>query len=232
MPLDAIHLLGPHLVNDVMAAATVGAIAGAAPAAMTAAVDAFHGLEHAMELVAEIGGVRFVNDSKATNVESALRSIESFDADLVPIIGGRFKGGDLRLLREPLTARAKAVVAIGEARPLVRDALGGVVPVHEARRFEAAIGARVRAGEAVGRRAARAGVRELRHVPRLRGARDGGSRRRCGETEELRTAGSELRTVSGEQSSVGSRGEGLAAGNAGCPGLRSWCLGPRPTDDC
>ena len=51
VPLDAIHLLGPHLVDDVMAAATVGAIAGAAPAAMTAAVDSFHGLEHAMELV-------------------------------------------------------------------------------------------------------------------------------------------------------------------------------------
>src|SRR5262249_37611524 len=51
VPLEAIHLLGPHLVNDVMAAATVGAIAGAAPAAMTAAVESFHGLEHAMELV-------------------------------------------------------------------------------------------------------------------------------------------------------------------------------------
>ena len=61
---------------------------------MTAAVEAFRGLEHAMELVAEIGGVRFVNDSKATNVESALRSIESFERGLVAIIGGRFKGGD------------------------------------------------------------------------------------------------------------------------------------------
>jgi UDP-N-acetylmuramoylalanine--D-glutamate ligase len=139
VPLDAIHLLGPHLVNDVMAAATVGAIAGAAPEAMASAVDAFHGLEHAMELVAEVDGVRFVNDSKATNVESALRSIESFDRDLVPIMGGRFKGGDLRLLRDPLKARAKAVVAIGEARPLLRDALGDVVPVEEVDDFAAAI---------------------------------------------------------------------------------------------
>jgi len=139
VPLDAIHLLGAHLVTDVMAAATVGAIAGVAPAAMTAAVDAFRGLEHAMELVAEVGGVRFVNDSKATNVESALRSIESFDRDLVPIMGGRFKGGDLRLLRDPLTARAKAVVAIGEARPRLREALGDVVPVEEADTFDAAI---------------------------------------------------------------------------------------------
>jgi UDP-N-acetylmuramoylalanine--D-glutamate ligase len=139
VPLDAIHLLGPHLVNDVMAAATVGAIAGAAPEAMTAAVDAFRGLEHAMELVGEVDGVRFVNDSKATNVESALRSIESFERDLVPIIGGKFKGGDLRLLREPLRARAKAVVAIGDARPLVREALADVIEVLEADTFAEAV---------------------------------------------------------------------------------------------
>jgi UDP-N-acetylmuramoylalanine--D-glutamate ligase len=139
VPLDAIHLLGPHLVGDVMAAATVGAIAGGAPAALTAAVESFHGLEHAMELVADIGGVRFVNDSKATNVEAALRSIESFDAGLVPIIGGRFKGGDLRLLREPLAARARAVVTIGEARPLLAAAFSGAVAIHEAASMEDAI---------------------------------------------------------------------------------------------
>jgi UDP-N-acetylmuramoylalanine--D-glutamate ligase len=139
VPLEAIHLLGPHLVDDVMAAATVGKIAGAAPAAMTAAVEAFEGLEHAMELVAEASGVRFVNDSKATNVEAALRSIESFDRGLVPIIGGRFKGGDLRLLREPLKARAKAVVSLGEAAPLVREALAGAVEVYDAKSFEDAV---------------------------------------------------------------------------------------------
>src|SRR5262249_8941445 len=132
VPIDAIHLLGPHLVDDVMAAATVGAIAGASPSAMTEAVGSFRGLEHAMELVATIDGVRFVNDSKATNVDAALRSIESFDCDLVLIMGGRFKGGDLTLLRDPLRARAKAVVTIGEAAPLIRAALAGAVAVHDA----------------------------------------------------------------------------------------------------
>jgi UDP-N-acetylmuramoylalanine--D-glutamate ligase len=150
VPLDAIHLLGPHLVNDVMAATTVGAIAGAAPAAMTAAVESFHGLEHAMELVADIGGVRFVNDSKATTVDAALHSIESFDAGLVPIIGGRFKGGDLGLLRDPLRTRAKAVVAIGEARPLVRDALAGAIDVHDADTFEGAVAAAFRLAKPAG----------------------------------------------------------------------------------
>jgi UDP-N-acetylmuramoylalanine--D-glutamate ligase len=139
VPLEAIHLLGPHLLVDVLAAATVGVIAGAAPSALTAAVEAFPGLEHAMEPVAEVRGVRFVNDSKATNVEAALRSIESFDRNLVPIIGGRFKGGDLRLLREPLAARAKGVVAIGEATGLVRDALADVVEVHAAATFGEAV---------------------------------------------------------------------------------------------
>jgi UDP-N-acetylmuramoylalanine--D-glutamate ligase len=139
VPLDAIHLLGPHLIDDVMAAATVGVIAGAAPAAMTAAVESFHGLEHAMEFVAAIDGVQFVNDSKATNVESALRSIESFQSDLVAILGGRFKGGDLRLLRQPLADRAKAVVAIGEARPLIREALAGAVDVYEADSLRTAV---------------------------------------------------------------------------------------------
>jgi UDP-N-acetylmuramoylalanine--D-glutamate ligase len=132
VPLDVIHLLGRHLVDDVLAAASVAAIAGVSPAAMTAAVDAFRGLEHAMELVTDRDGVRYVNDSKATNVEAALRSVESFDSNLVPIMGGRFKGGDLRLLRVPLASRAKAVVTIGEAAPLFAEALAGAVAVHAA----------------------------------------------------------------------------------------------------
>ncbi len=132
IPLSAVQLIGRHLLSDVVAAAAVSRIAGVETGAMVRAVEGFRGLEHAMELVAERDGVRFVNDSKATNVESARRAIESFESGLVPIIGGRFKGGDLRELREPLRARAKAVVAIGEARGRVSEALGDAVPVHEA----------------------------------------------------------------------------------------------------
>ena len=141
MPLRSIHLLGPHLLYDVLAAATVGSIAGAPPAAMTEAVDGFRGLEHAMELVGEVDGVRFINDSKATNVASAKSAIESFERNLVAIIGGRFNGGDLRLLRGPLEGRARGVVAIGEARPLVRDAVGDVVSVREASSLAEAVAA-------------------------------------------------------------------------------------------
>jgi UDP-N-acetylmuramoylalanine--D-glutamate ligase len=131
-PVAAVELTGRHMLNNVLAATAAASIAGVTPGAMTDALRGFRGLEHVMEPVGEIGGVRFVNDSKATNVEAARRSIESFPGGVVAIIGGRFKGGDLRQLREPLWAVGRAVVAIGEAAPLVRDALTGVVPVIEA----------------------------------------------------------------------------------------------------
>jgi UDP-N-acetylmuramoylalanine--D-glutamate ligase len=126
-------------VDDVMAAATVASIVGAQPDAMTAAVENFAGLEHAMELVTEFEGVRFVNDSKATNVEAAVRSIESFQSGVVAIVGGRFKGGDLRQLRTPIGGRGKAVVAIGEARDLVRRALEDVIEVRDAGSMDEAV---------------------------------------------------------------------------------------------
>ena len=128
-PVAAVALTGRHMLNNVLAATAAASLAGCTAEAMTAALDGFHGLEHVMEPAGEIGGVRFVNDSKATNVEAARRSIESFPRGVVAIVGGRFKGGDLTRLREPLGAGGRAVVAIGEAARLVRQALEGVVPV-------------------------------------------------------------------------------------------------------
>ena len=139
VPLSSIKLLGPHLVADVVAAAAVAWLAGIDAEAMTRAVEGFSGLEHALEPVGEVGGVRFVNDSKATNVEAARRAIESFGEGLVVILGGRFKGGDFRDLRGPLEARQATVVAIGESRPRVVEALAGHVTVHEASDMSSAV---------------------------------------------------------------------------------------------
>ena len=129
VPAAAVELTGRHMLNNVLAATAVADVAGVARSAMVDALRGFHGLEHVMEAVGEIAGVRFVNDSKATNVEAARRSIESFDGGVVAIVGGRFKGGDLRELRGPLSTRGRAVIAIGDATPLVAEALAGVVPV-------------------------------------------------------------------------------------------------------
>ena len=139
VPLSAVKLLGRHLLADVLAAAAVASLVGVAPEAMTRAVEQFTGLEHALEPAGEVGGVRFVNDSKATNIEAALRAIQSFGPGLVAILGGRFKGGDFGDLREALVERRAAVVAIGEAAPLVREALAPHVPVHDVGGMAAAV---------------------------------------------------------------------------------------------
>ncbi|HUE86743.1 MAG TPA: UDP-N-acetylmuramoyl-L-alanine--D-glutamate ligase [Vicinamibacterales bacterium] len=131
VPLAAIELAGRHMLSNVAAASAICLAAGASGEAMARALGGFRGLEHVMEPVATLGGVRFVNDSKATNVDAAARSIESFDR-VVAIIGGRYKGGAFEDLRQPLASRGKGVVAIGEARPLVRQALADVVRFIEA----------------------------------------------------------------------------------------------------
>jgi UDP-N-acetylmuramoylalanine--D-glutamate ligase len=139
VPVSAVRLLGRHLLTDVAAAAAVAEIAGVSPEAMVRAVEGFTGLEHALERVSSIQGVGFVNDSKATNIESASRAIESIDQGLVVILGGRFKGGDFGALREPLVARQASVVAIGEAAPLVTAALAASVPVRDAGSMDDAV---------------------------------------------------------------------------------------------
>jgi UDP-N-acetylmuramoylalanine--D-glutamate ligase len=138
-PVNAVELTGRHMLNNVLAATAAAHVAGVPPAAMVEALRGFHGLPHVMEPAGRVGGVRFVNDSKATNVEAARRSIESFERGVVAIIGGRFKGGDLRDLREPLATHGRAVVAIGEAAGQVRAALGDLLPVVEATSMREAV---------------------------------------------------------------------------------------------
>ena len=139
VPVGAVELTGRHMLHNVLAASAVASVAGCGGAAMTAALRGFRGLEHVMEPAGEIGGVRFINDSKATNVEAARRSIESFPHGVVAVIGGRFKGGDLAELRGALAAGGRAVVAIGEAAPRVRAALSGVVPIIDAASMREAV---------------------------------------------------------------------------------------------
>jgi hypothetical protein len=79
--------------------------------------------------VATIDGVAFYNDSKATNVAAAGRSLEAFDGRVLAILGGRYKGGDFAALASPLRARGSRVLAIGEARDRLQAALGEHVPV-------------------------------------------------------------------------------------------------------
>jgi UDP-N-acetylmuramoylalanine--D-glutamate ligase len=140
VPVAAVELAGRHMLDNVTAAVAVCWVAGVPPRAMTQGLRGFRGLEHVMEPAGQIGSVRFVNDSKATNVEAARRSIESFPGGVVAIVGGRLKGGDLRELIPALQRHAKAVIAIGDAAPLVVTALGDAIPVTVAGSMREAVG--------------------------------------------------------------------------------------------
>jgi UDP-N-acetylmuramoylalanine--D-glutamate ligase len=131
LPLASVQLHGRHMLSNVVAATAISHLAGASGSSLARALEGFHGLEHVMELVATRGGVRFINDSKATNVDAAAKSIESFDK-VIAIIGGRFKGGSFADLAGPLRTHGRAIVAIGEARPLINAALKDVIPVVDA----------------------------------------------------------------------------------------------------
>ncbi len=132
VPLSAVHLLGRHLLGDVLAASAVANLVGVSAKDMSLAVDRFTGLEHALQLVGTVAGVRFVNDSKATNVEATRQAVESCGDHVVVIMGGRFKGGTLETLAPLFASRTDAVVVIGEARGRIGDALGAVVRMVEA----------------------------------------------------------------------------------------------------
>jgi UDP-N-acetylmuramoylalanine--D-glutamate ligase len=124
-----VRLRGEHLAADLLAAGAAARLLGAAPEAIARAVRGFRGIPNVLEPVAELRGVAFYNDTKATNVDASRRSIEAFDGPLLVILGGRYKGGDFGLLREPLAQRGKLVLAIGESGERIERELSAVLPV-------------------------------------------------------------------------------------------------------
>jgi len=124
-----IKVPGEHIAMDLLAAATAARLMGTPVQAIRRAVAAFKGVEHVLERVAVVKGVAFYNDTKATNVDAALKSIESFATPVLPILGGRYKGGDFAALAPALARHGKAVLAIGESRDRIAKALSATLPV-------------------------------------------------------------------------------------------------------
>jgi UDP-N-acetylmuramoylalanine--D-glutamate ligase len=145
-----IRLRGAHNRLNAMAAAAVCLARGVDADAVRDGLRTFAGVEHRLEEVATLDGVLYVNDSKATNVDSTLVALASFDRPVHVVLGGRGKGQDFAPLRAPLAARAAGVYPIGEAAPALRDVLGDAArECGDLERALAAARAAARPGEVV-----------------------------------------------------------------------------------
>jgi UDP-N-acetylmuramoylalanine--D-glutamate ligase len=136
---DEIPLRGEHNVENVLAACVAACLAGAEPAAVATGVKSFKGVEHRLEFVAEIGGVSFYNDSKATNVDAALKAVEAFPGPLVVILGGKDKGSPYTPLRDALRERARLVILIGAAAEKIAADLGAGLAIELAGTLDRAV---------------------------------------------------------------------------------------------
>jgi UDP-N-acetylmuramoylalanine--D-glutamate ligase len=136
---EEIPLRGEHNVENVLAACAAAYLAGADPSAIASGVKTFKGVEHRLEFVAEIAGVAFYNDSKATNVDAAVKAVEAFPGSLLVILGGKDKGSPYTPLREPLRQRARAAILIGAAAEKIASELSDAVPVERAGTLERAV---------------------------------------------------------------------------------------------
>src|SRR5262249_36523121 len=130
MAASEVPLRGRHNLENVMAAAAASRIAGAPLDAIRSSVRSFPGVEHRIEFVRELNGVKYYNDSKATNVDAALKAIDAFDGGLWIILGGKDKGSDYAPLADPLSGKARAALLIGKDEGVkIRAAIEGRVPL-------------------------------------------------------------------------------------------------------
>jgi UDP-N-acetylmuramoylalanine--D-glutamate ligase len=127
IPVDEIGIKGAHNQENALAAIAAAAAVGAEPSAMRVALQNFSGLPHRLEQLCALEGVRYVNDSKGTNVGAAVKSLESFQAPVILIAGGRDKGGDYAPLAQAARGKVKAAVLMGETRDKIAAALNGCV---------------------------------------------------------------------------------------------------------
>ncbi len=125
LSLAKFRLKGEHNLENAAAASLAALVAGAGRAGIQMALDTYEGLHHRLEYVGNVNGVQYYNDSKATNVDAVKRSLEGFDSPVILIMGGRDKGGSYTFLKGPIKKRVKRLIAIGEARETILNALGG-----------------------------------------------------------------------------------------------------------
>jgi UDP-N-acetylmuramoylalanine--D-glutamate ligase len=139
MPVSDIHLKGSHNVENVLAAVCTARLAKIPAESIRASVAGFAAVEHRLELVKIVNGVEFYNDSKATNVDAAMKAVASFAGGIHLILGGKDKDSDYSLMSGMLKERVKIVYTIGSAAEKIERQLQGVVKIVPAETLQVAV---------------------------------------------------------------------------------------------
>ncbi len=132
-------LEGKHNVANALAALALGSAIGLNQASMCEALKTFRGLDHRMQKVAEIKGVNWVNDSKATNIGACVAALQGYDRKVILLAGGDAKGADMNELVPAVREKAKAVILMGKDAQLIANALNHCVPVYFAADMKEAV---------------------------------------------------------------------------------------------
>lgn len=136
-----IHLPGKHNMENVAAATLAALSAGGTPMGIRHALKKFRGLPHRIEHVADINGVEYYDDSKATTVDSVIKALEVFGKPVILIMGGRNKGISFSLLKNAVREHVKKLILLGEAKEEIKSAVGEIVETAYADTMEDAVGA-------------------------------------------------------------------------------------------
>ena len=145
---EEVPLPGAHNLENVLAAITAARIAGASVKAVAESVRSFAGVEHRLEFVAEIKGVRYYNDSKATNVDATLKALDAFPGRILVILGGKDKGSDYSPLQTPLREKAILALLIGAAAGKIASHIDGSVAMERTGTLDRAVEIASRAARA------------------------------------------------------------------------------------
>jgi UDP-N-acetylmuramoylalanine--D-glutamate ligase len=136
---NEVKIIGNHNIENAMVAAIYARVSGCPLGIIRQVLSEFPGLEHALEVVRERRGTRFINDSKGTNVDATLKALESIDQPIWLIAGGRDKGGDFSRLAPAIRRKVKRLILIGEAAPLIAKAMEGYQAVERADTLKQAV---------------------------------------------------------------------------------------------
>jgi UDP-N-acetylmuramoylalanine--D-glutamate ligase len=139
LSIDSIGIKGTHNLYNAMAATLSAQICGINSRIVAESLAQFSGVEHRLEFVREVNGVKYINDSKATNVESVWYALQAYKEPLVILLGGRDKGNDYAKLLQPVREHVKSIIAIGESAQKVVDAFKSIKPVTIADSMESAV---------------------------------------------------------------------------------------------